>query len=117
MKTSPPDPAETAELDPREAADWLASDQPPLLFDCREPSEHDICRINGGVLIPLSFFADQAPLRLGEPRQPVIVYCHHGIRSMRAVNWLRAKGFQYSFSLRGGIEKWALEVDPSIARY
>ena len=68
-------------------------------------------------MIPLGVFAEQAPPRLGESRRAVIVYCHHGIRSMRAVNWLRARGFHHSFSLRGGIERWALEVDPSLARY
>lgn len=117
MKTPPPDPAASAEIDPAEAAEWLAGDAPPLLVDCREPSEHDICRIDGSELIPLQFFAEQAPLRIKAAEQPVIVYCHHGIRSMRAVHWLRSKGFRQAFSLHGGIEKWALEIDPSIARY
>lgn len=117
MKTPPPDPAETAEINPREAAEWLAGDEPPLLIDCREPSEHDICRIDGSELVPLNFFAAQAPLRINDAAQPVIVYCHHGIRSMRAVHWLRGKGFRQAFSMRGGIEAWALDVDPSLARY
>jgi len=47
----------------------------------------------------------------------VVVYCHHGVRSLRAVNFLRAMGVDNAFSMRGGIEEWSRHVDASVARY
>jgi adenylyltransferase/sulfurtransferase len=110
-------PADSAlEITPAAAAAWLAADQgSPALADCREPDEWDICRIDGARLIPLGQFAEQAPSAL-DPARPVIVYCHHGVRSARAAAWLRRRGFR-AWSLAGGIEAWAREVDPRVARY
>ncbi len=49
--------------------------------------------------------------------KPIVVYCHHGIRSMHAALYLRSHGFTDVKSLRGGIERWATEIDPTLARY
>ncbi len=88
-----------------------------LLLDCREPEEHAIARIEGGRLIPMR----QIPERLGEleawRHKPVVVHCHHGVRSLRVVEFLRSKGFSQAQSLAGGIEAWSLEVDPAVPRY
>jgi rhodanese-related sulfurtransferase len=88
-----------------------------LLLDCREPEEHAIARIEGGRLIPMQ----QIPERLAEleawRHKPLIVHCHHGVRSLRVVDFLRSKGFSQAQSLAGGIEAWSLEIDPAVPRY
>jgi rhodanese-related sulfurtransferase len=85
------------------------------LIDCREADEWDICHLDRALLVPLSTFAESAPTHIHTDR-PVVVYCHHGMRSARATQWLRAKGYS-AWSLAGGIELWAQEIDPSLPRY
>lgn len=92
--------------------------QKPRLIDCREEDEWHICRIEGAELVPLSQFAELAQQRFTRPEEPVIVYCHHGMRSLRAASWLRQQGLALQAqSMRGGIAAWADEVDPEMARY
>lgn len=90
---------------------------PFLLLDCREPDEHGIARIEGAVLIPMRTI----PERLAElePRRGdrIVVHCHHGGRSLRVARFLRERGFVNAQSMAGGIEAWALELDPAIPRY
>jgi adenylyltransferase/sulfurtransferase len=90
---------------------------PHRLIDCREQDEWHICRIEGAQLIPLSNFAEDAPKRLGDKAAHLIVYCHHGVRSMRATQWLRQHGYLATQSLRGGIDLWSEEIDSSVPRY
>jgi len=91
----------------------------PLLLDVREPWEAQLASIRiAGVadkLLPMG----QVPERLDEldPLQPVIVYCHHGMRSMQVVAFLQRQGFETVYNLAGGIEAWSLEADPSVPRY
>ena len=91
--------------------------EPFLLVDCREEEEFDYCRIEGASLLPLSKFAELAPLALHDREKPVVVYCHHGIRSAQAASFLRGRGYHQSFSLAGGIDVWSQEIDSSVARY
>lgn len=93
----------------------LAHSAPPLLVDVREPHEAEIARITGGRLIPLG----QLPERLGEidSRARIVTYCHRGVRSMRALEILRAAGFHDVRSLAGGIDAWARDVDEGMGRY
>lgn len=102
------------EVTPRQAAEMLRGDNPPRLLDVRNQWEHDISRIEGDVLIPL----DTLVRRLGEidRRDRLIVYCHHGRRSLIAVQYLKQEGFD-AVSMAGGIDRWSAEVDPSIPRY
>lgn len=86
-------------------------------IDCRELDEWHICHIEGAELVPLSSFAELAPKKLADPDQRLIVYCHHGVRSMRATLWLRGKGYHRAQSLAGGIDRWADLVDPTMNRY
>lgn len=90
---------------------------PLRLVDCREDDEWHICRVEGAKLIPLSNFAELALARLPDPTERVIVYCHHGVRSMRATLWLRQQGFAQAQSLRGGIDLWSELIDPAVSRY
>ena len=85
------------------------------LIDVREPYEYEIGRISGGVLLPLG----ELPARLGEiPREhPIVVYCHAGMRSARAVQLLQQADFTNVFNLAGGIDAWSEEIDPSVPRY
>ena len=85
------------------------------LLDVREPFEHQIVSLEGAELIPLDQLPEQWQ-RL-DPQQELIVYCHTGVRSAHAVEWLRKQGFDKAVNLAGGIEAWANEVDPSIPRY
>ena len=105
------------EIEPAAAAAWLRSESPPRLIDCREPDEYAIGHIAGAELVPLSQWRDLAPRRLADPGQPVLIYCHHGIRSMHAARLLEAHGHTDARSLAGGIERWSVEIDPSVPRY
>ena len=86
----------------------------PFVLDVREPSEFARANI-GGTLIPLG----EIPRRFGEldAKREIIVYCHHGGRSQRAVEFLYEKGFTKVKNLIGGIDAWAARIDPKIPRY
>ena len=90
---------------------------PVVLIDVRQPEEHDHARIGGDVLIPLM----DLPVRLGEIQPedgvPVVVYCHHGVRSLKAAYFLAQSGLDNVASLDGGIDAWSSEVDPDVRRY
>lgn len=87
-------------------------------IDCREEDEHAICHIEGATLIPLSNFATAMEQALPEDKdQPIIVYCHHGMRSLRATNFLRKKGYAQTWSMAGGIDLWSQEIDKDVAQY
>jgi len=88
------------------------------LVDCREDDEFALCRIEGAELIPLSGFAESAPSRLvHDDAAPVVVYCHHGVRSLQATRFLRSQGLDRVWSLAGGIDRWSREIDPKVPRY
>jgi rhodanese-related sulfurtransferase len=86
-------------------------------IDCREIDEWHICHIAGAELFPLSNFAEEAKRKLADPDQPLIVYCHHGVRSLNATRWLRSNGYTHVQSLSGGIDHWASTLDPEMQRY
>lgn len=86
------------------------------LLDVREPWEAELCRLPGARLMPMGDIPSRAHQEL-DPDAHIIVYCHHGIRSLSVVFWLREQGFERAQSLAGGIERWAQVVDPSMARY
>jgi len=86
-----------------------------LLIDVREPWEYETCRIEGAQLIPMRNIP--ANLQQLDVDQDVICYCHHGQRSLDVAAWLRAQGIESAQSLAGGIDRWSLEIDPSVARY
>jgi len=85
------------------------------VLDVREPDEYQIARIPGALLLPLS----QLGQRWSElnPDQSYYLYCKSGVRSLRAVQFLRRLGFHQLKSVRGGIDAWSREVDPSVPQY
>ncbi len=103
------------ELDPRELARKLRRGEPVFVLDVREPPEREICRIPGSVLVPLG----ELPRRLGELPldRDIVVLCRTGARSARAVAWLRERGFERVWNLRGGILAWIDAVDPGQPKY
>ena len=107
------------EISPSKLNDWMNKMDPSLLqiIDCREPDEWEICRIEGSQLIPLSTFAESINQFKDSKSMTFVIYCHHGIRSLHATNHMKSKGFQNTYSLSGGIEKWSCDIDPTILRY
>jgi rhodanese-related sulfurtransferase len=103
------------EITPREVKDLLAGDDKVLFVDVREPWEYDATHIEGSVLIPLG----QIPSNLArlENAEQLVLFCHHGMRSLDAAAWLRAQGVEGAKSMSGGIERWSTEIDPSVPRY
>ncbi len=103
------------EISAGEAAKLRAGDQPVVFLDVRENEELAVCRIDGALHIPMG----QVPERVDAlPKdQPLIVFCHHGMRSANVVRFLKAKGFDQAVNLAGGIHAWSFDVDPAMARY
>jgi rhodanese-related sulfurtransferase len=89
----------------------------PLLLDCRTADEHAIAKIAGSLLIPMQEIAERLAELEPWRDKPIIVHCHHGVRSLRVTHFLREKGFGHAQSMKGGIDAWSVEVDPSVPRY
>ncbi len=102
-----------ATLTPADAAPRLSPDT--QVIDVREPWEWEICRLPGARLLPLSELESQFSTL--DPSREILVYCHRGTRSAAAVNRLLAAGFSRVSHLEGGIDRWSVEVDGSVARY
>lgn len=103
------------EISARETA-RLIRDNKVRLIDVREPWEYATARIGGSVLMPMGDVPSRAHVEL-DPDERIVVLCHHGMRSMNVAVWLRNQGFEQAQSLRGGIDAWSAEVDPSVGRY
>jgi len=105
------------EIPARELKTRLAAGKPTHLVDVRDPWERAIAVLKDHQHIPL----DELPERAGEVRAPegalVVIYCHHGVRSLAAAQFLEQQGMKGVVSLAGGIDAWANLVDPSIAVY
>lgn len=103
------------EITPREVRALLGRGYEILLVDVREKWEHDTSRIEGATLIPMREV--QANLARFEAAGEVVLFCHHGIRSLDAAAWLRSQGVVGARSMAGGIDRWAIEVEPRVPRY
>lgn len=88
---------------------------PHVVLDVREADELAICSVENVIHIPMA----QVPSRLSElpADRPLVVMCHHGMRSLRVVNFLRGNGFDNAINLDGGIDAWAVGINPAIGRY
>ena len=114
-----PDPEATIEVSPGSVAQWvsLPPDQRPRLIDCRELDELDLCKIDGCEWVPLGEFPFSLDKLTADVERGVVVYCHHGMRSLRAAAFLRSNGVAKAFSMSGGIDEWSAFVDPEVPRY
>jgi adenylyltransferase/sulfurtransferase len=102
-------------ISPKDLAARLAGSEPVCLVDVREPVEQQVSSLPGAKLIPLGYL----PERMAEldPQQVIILFCRTGARSMRAVQMLAAAGYSKVFSLQGGINAWARDLDPQMYQY
>jgi rhodanese-related sulfurtransferase len=103
------------EITARQLAEKLKGPNPPLLIDVREPHEHAFCAIPGAQLKPMG----QTPVWMQDldPHAEIVLQCHTGVRSLQVAMYLRRSGFSNVANLRGGIDAWSVEVDPSVPRY
>lgn len=94
--------------------DWMKSGKEFNFLDVRRDDERELVNI-GGIHIPLHELEARFQ-ELPRDKKPLIVYCHHGVRSLHAVQFLKYHGYD-ALSLRGGIDLWSIEIDPSVPRY
>ena len=87
------------------------------MIDVREPAEHAICHIEGSILIPMQSIPQRFNELLDGSAEPIVVFCHHGVRSLSVVDWLRRQGIENCRSMAGGIDLWSLRIDPAVPRY
>jgi len=106
------------EVDPQEVKRRLDSGEKLHLIDVREPHEFALAKIEGATLIPMrSVPGELQDLDARAEQATLIVFCHHGMRSLNVVHWLREQGVDACQSMSGGIDLWSLRVDPSVPRY
>lgn len=106
------------EIAPTQVKQMLDDGQPLCLVDVREQAEYQICRIEGAELIPMNTVPMQLQhLESEADEKLVVVYCHHGVRSLNVVNWLRGQGIENCTSMAGGIDLWSAQIDSSVPRY
>lgn len=104
------------EISPTETKQLLDQSE-IVLIDCREPEEFEVAKIEGAVLLPTSQWPE-VHKRLDEfEGSRIVVHCHHGMRSMQVVHWMRQNGFPDAQSMQGGIAAWSQEIDSSIPQY
>jgi rhodanese-related sulfurtransferase len=105
------------EITARQLATRLENGEGFYLLDVRQPEEHAIAAIAGSKLIPLNqLIARQDEVKPPED-VPIVVYCHHGVRSQQGAMALLQLGHRDVYSLAGGIDAWSVEVDPGVPRY
>ncbi len=106
------------EINVHDLSEMLRSNADFIILDVREPWELDRAKWSDDrlLLAPLSQLSQHGMEPLPKDL-PVIVVCHHGIRSAQITHWLSSQGMEKVFSLHGGIEAYALQIDPSVGRY
>ena len=105
------------EIDCRSVREKLVAGAELLLLDCREPKEYELVHLSDATLLPLNEIDARIDELEPHRAQEIIVYCHLGMRSLQVATWMREQGFSQAKSMIGGIEQWAQEIDPSLARY
>jgi len=105
------------EIDVQAVAALQVAGEPFLLLDCREPDEHAIARIEGSLLIPMRTIPERLADLEAHRDGRIVVHCHHGVRSLLVVEFLRARGFALAQSMAGGIEAWSCQIDAATPRY
>ena len=99
----------------KELKSLVDKDKNIFILDVREETEFQICRIPNSKLIPLGSLQERVNELKNE--DDIVVHCHHGGRSAKAIELLKTKGFTKLRNLTGGIEAWSLDVDESVPRY
>lgn len=103
------------QLTPAQLKERLAHAAAPVVLDVREPWEVAVCALPGARHIPMREIPTQAEQL---PRdKDIVVLCHHGIRSQHVASFLERLGFERIYNLSGGIDAWARDIEPSMAKY
>lgn len=102
-------------LKPNQLADFLEENPNTILLDVREDNEVEICALPNHTHIPMNLI----PLKHNELADdaPIVVYCHHGVRSLNVARYLEHVGFEEIYNLDGGIDAYAQEIEPTMPRY
>jgi rhodanese-related sulfurtransferase len=103
------------QIAPQELKQKLDQSSDVLVVDVREPWETQLGVISGAKLVPLNTIPNN--MELFSAAEEIVIYCHHGMRSLNAATWLRSQGVDGARSLTGGIERWSTEIDPKVPRY
>lgn len=103
------------DIDVPALADMRARGSAHTLLDIREPNEVAICALEGSLAIPMGQVAQRLDALPHD--HPLIVLCHHGARSAMVTAFLRKNGFDNAWNLAGGVDAWASQVAPGMARY
>jgi len=103
------------EITPQELRQLQERYEELIVLDVREPWERQAASITGSQHIVMA----DVPSRVQEldPEQHIVVYCHHGVRSLSVTDWLRKQGYENTQSMAGGIDRWSLEIDSKVPRY
>jgi len=106
------------EITVREVKTRLDAGERLALIDVREAHEYALTRIEGAESIPMN----TVPGRVREledraEEAALVIFCHHGMRSLSVVDWLRRQGVEQCQSMAGGIDAWSIAIDPAVPRY
>ncbi|MBV9341079.1 MAG: sulfurtransferase [Acidobacteria bacterium] len=104
------------EITPEEVKKAVENGESLILLDVRESWEFQTARIQGAKLIPMGDIPRRAPQELN-PEEHIVVFCHHGVRSLNVAAWLRQQGFPKAQSMAGGIDRWSRSVDGGVPLY
>jgi len=104
------------EINPEDVKSLADRGETFTLLDVREPREFETATIAGAKLMPMGEVPSRAHQEL-DPDERIVVYCHHGVRSLNVTNWLRQQGFENAQSMRGGIDAWSRQVDARVPLY
>lgn len=99
----------------QDLSEIIKSDKGIHIIDVREAFEWDICRIEGTTNIPMSELIES--IEKIPQQEKTVIMCHHGVRSLNVIHYLKTKGFHRLINLEGGIDAWAIEIDKSMNRY
>jgi rhodanese-related sulfurtransferase len=106
------------ELEVTDVKAWLddSTRPPPLLVDVRNPDEWNLVHLSNGLFIPLGELEDRHHELDAQKGTPIVVLCHHGVRSLYGAEYLRTLGHDAT-SMAGGIDAWSQQIDPTLERY
>jgi rhodanese-related sulfurtransferase len=116
-------PNSVPEIAVEELATKFQSQDKFILLDVREPWELDLAKIKDERLeiLPMSLLVAKGvkalPESLKSNETEIIVLCHHGVRSAEVALWLVSQGWNYTFSVAGGIDEYARRIDASVGFY
>src|SRR5947209_17610700 len=104
--------SEAYEIEPSEAEKRLASKK-AVLLDVREPEEFALAHLENSVLMPMQTIQPQLQrVEQMADENTLLVLCHHGVRSLQVVAWLRGQCIDTCYSIIGGIDRWKRYLDP-----